>query len=234
MRADDVLARAEEALRRHGGNSRLQKRALQRVARAGIVKAKRIAWLTAGFLFGVPLFALFVSPLGISGILLSVMAYFGLALAALLWPAGVREVHDSSLVTTSLSQLPLSTEMWLASQRAALPPPAQRLADGIALKLEQLAPQLQRLDEKEPAAFEIRRLIADELPELVRGYQRVPHHLRREGENGMSPDRQLVEGLNVVDSELTRMSTQLARGDLHALATQGRYLELKYQGDSAT
>jgi hypothetical protein len=48
----------------------------------------------------------------------------------------------------------------------------------------------------------------------------------------MSPDTQLIEGLNVVDAELQRMSEQLASGDLHKLATQGRYLELKYQGDS--
>jgi hypothetical protein len=231
MRSDDVLARAEAALRRHGGQSRLQTRALERVARAGIVKAKRLAWLTAGFLFGVPLWAIFVSPLGISGILLAAMAYAGLTLAALLTPAGVRVPTETALPTTALAQLPLSTEAWLASQRRLLPPPAQRLADGIGLRLEQLAPQLAKLDEKDPAAFEVRRLIADELPELVKGYGRVPAHLRREGMNGMSPDKQLVEGLAVVDSELERMSTQLATGDLKALATQGRYLELKYLGD---
>ncbi len=55
MRSEDVLARAEEALRRHGGRSRLQHRALKRVVRAGVVKAKRVAWLVAAFLFGVPL-----------------------------------------------------------------------------------------------------------------------------------------------------------------------------------
>jgi hypothetical protein len=59
----------------------------------------------------------------------------------------------------------------------------------------------------------------------------VPKHLRRDGLNGMSPDTQLIEGLNVVDAELQRMSEQLASGDLYKLATQGRYLELKYQGD---
>ena len=64
------------------------------------------------------------------------------------------------------------------------------------------------------------------------GHLRVPKHLRREGLNGMSPDTQLIEGLNVVDAELQRMSEQLASGDLRKLATQGRYLELKYQGDS--
>ena len=68
------------------------------------------------------------------------------------------------------------------------------------------------------------------LPELVNGYLRVPDHLRRDGLNGMSPDKQLVEGLNVVESELQRMSEQIASGDLQRIATQSRYLELKYQG----
>ncbi len=230
MRAEDVLSRAEAALDRHGGTSRLQKRTMERVARAGLTKAKRIAWLTAAFLFGVPLFALFVQPLGIGGIMLAVMAFFGLALAALLWPAGSK-VLATALPTTALGRLPLSTEEWLASQRRLLPPPAQRLADGIGLKLEQLAPQLQLLDENTQAAFAVRRLIADELPELVNGYARVPEHLRRESTNGLHPDKQLIEGLTVVDSELSRMSENLAAGDLTKLATQGRYLELKYQGD---
>ena len=76
----------------------------------------------------------------------------------------------------------------------------------------------------------MRRLIGDELPELVRGYQSVPHALRRADTDGMMPERQLLDGLSVVDGELTRMSEQLARGDLERLATQGKYLELKYQG----
>jgi hypothetical protein len=59
----------------------------------------------------------------------------------------------------------------------------------------------------------------------VRGYQRVPQQLRRQG-----PDAQLVEGLRVVESELARMTQQLASGDLDKLATQGKYLELKYKG----
>ncbi len=230
MRAEDVLSRAEDALNRHGGTSRLQKRTIERVARAGFIKVKRLAWLTAGFLFGVPLFALFVQPLGIGGIMLAVMAYVGLAIAAVLWSTGSGP-NAAALPTTALARLPLSTEEWLASQRRLLPPPAQRLADGIGLKLEQLAPQLQMLDEKTEAAFAVRRLIADELPELVSGYARVPEHLRRESAGGLNPDKQLIEGLTVVDSELARMSENLAAGDLTKLATQGRYLELKYQGD---
>jgi len=108
------------------------------------------------------------------------------------------------------------------------------LVNDIGRKLDTLGMQLQTLNESEPIAGELRRLIGDELPELVNGYNRVPQHLRRDGINGMSPDKQLVDGLGVVDTELTRLSEQLASGDLNTLATQGRYLELKYQGDSSS
>ena len=64
----------------------------------------------------------------------------------------------------------------------------------------------------------------------MKGYQAVPTALRRADTDGMMPERQLLDGLNVVDGELKRMSEQLARGDLERLATQGKYLELKYQG----
>jgi len=79
-------------------------------------------------------------------------------------------------------------------------------------------------------AVELRKLLGEELPELVNGYRRVPDALRRESRDGPSPDRQLCEGLGVVDAALSRMSEQLASGDLHRLATQGRYLEIKYKG----
>ena len=56
------------------------------------------------------------------------------------------------LPTTQLALLPLKTEEWLSTQRLALPAPATRLVDGIGVKLEGLVPQLQTLDEREPAA----------------------------------------------------------------------------------
>ena len=114
----------------------------------------------------------------------------------------------------------------------ALPAPAQTLADQIGIKLEAMAPQFARLDPQAPTAYELRKLVAEELPELVEGYKRVPEGLRREARNGgNSPDKQLIEGLRVVDEELLRMSEQMASGDLDKLATQGRYLELKYRGE---
>jgi len=219
-RSSELLHRARDRqdARRGGGG-----RALRAVkyASGGIA-----AVLLGAFIFGL------VMPLGITGAM--VVALLALA-AVVMGVVFSREPEPrlEDLQSVDMKRLADGTERWLHAQRPLLPAPAQRLADGIGVKLEQLAPQLQTLDEKEPAAFEIRRLIADELPELVRGYERVPAHLRRDGIDGMSPDKQLVEGLAVVDSELDRMCRQLASGDLKALATQGRYLELKYQDDPA-
>ena len=183
--------------------------------------------LVASFVWGL------VSPIGVTGVMIAFLAMLA-AIAAGVFFSSDKVVSADKLQAIELKQLPRSTERWLHAQRPALPAPAVRLVDGIGLKLDQLGLQLQTLDEREPAAAEVRRLIADELPELVRGYQAVPINLRRDGLNGMSPDKQLVDGLAVVDSELTRISEQLASGDLNKLATQGRYLELKYQGDNGS
>ena len=231
MTSEETLARAEEALRRHGTEPRLAKQIRQRRQAAFGKKLGRVAWFGAALVLGGFAWGM-VSPIGISGLMIATLAFVVGSVFLLNYPR--TQISDQApLPTTELALLPLKTEEWLSTQRLALPAPAISLVDGIGLKLEQLAPQLQMLDEREPAAAEVRRLIAEELPELVKGYNRVPVALRREGVNGMSPDRQLVDGLAVVDSELKRMSEQLAAGDLNKLATQGRYLELKYQGDSA-
>ena len=147
------------------------------------------------------------------------------------WPQAP-EPTPQQIARTDLPLLPRQTERWLEAQRPALPAPAQTLADQIGIKLEAMAPQFARLDPQEPAAYELRKLVAEELPELVEGYKRVPEGMRREERNGgASPDKQLIEGLRVVDEELLRMSEQMASGDLDKLATQGRYLELKYRGE---
>ena len=71
--------------------------------------------------------------------------------------------------------------------------------------------------------------LADHLPELVTGYQSIPQPMRRAERNGRVPEQQLIDGLGVIDAESARMSEQLASGDLNKLATQNRFLELKYQ-----
>src|SRR3546814_10210491 len=93
---------------------------------------------------------------------------------------GEKRVRTEALADTALTALPLQTEIWLENQRKALPAPAVTLVDSIGVKLEALAPQLERLGEQAPAAQDIRNLLADHLPELVTGYRSIPEPLRRE------------------------------------------------------
>jgi hypothetical protein len=152
-----------------------------------------------------------------------VYASFGRRKAAIL---------PQTIVQSDLAQLPARTGEWLDDQRRALPAAAQSQLDTIVSKLEALAPQLEKLDPKTPAALELRRLLGEELPELVRGYQKVPAALQRQPlYGGPSPDGQLVAGLSTIQEEIGRMQARLATDDLHALATQKRYLETKYKGD---
>lgn len=184
----------------------------------GAVLAIMVASAVAGFFI----------PLGTTGVMVALGAMIAAVLLVMALP-GERAIAPERLAEADLAALPLKTEIWLESQRKALPAPAITLVDSIGVRLETLAPQLERLNPAEPAAQDIRRLLADHLPELVTGYQSIPAPLRREERNGRVPEKQLIDGLGVIDAEIDRVTQQLASGDLDKLATQNRFLELKYQ-----
>jgi len=229
--SDRVLNDAEALLRRVSPEGRLQARRRRDRQRQRFVRMTKKLLLAAAAVFAAMIgWGLIVGPLGVEGVMLAGIALI-VAIAAVFVFSAEPAPRSEELVKTDLAQLPQRTTVWLDAQRRALPAPAQTLVDGIGVRLENIAPQLATLDPREPAAIEIRKLIGEELPELVQGYARLPETLRREERNGMSPQKQLVEGLEVVDGELKRMSEQLASGDLDKLATQGRFLEIKYRGD---
>ncbi len=229
--SDSIIRHAEDFLRRVSpeGRARAQ-RARERRRKAFLRIAKRLAILTAGIFLAAIVAGLVLGPIGDDGVLVTALALI-VGWAAVLFFSRTPEATPEALVQADLALLPSKTEEWLERQRPALPAPAARLVDGIAVRLDALGPQLQGLDPREPAAAEVRRLIGEDLPELVKGYQRVPTSLRREVRDGTSPDSQLIDGLKLVDSELLRMTELLAAGDLDALATRGKYLELKYKGE---
>src|SRR5690349_5042840 len=131
----------------------------------------------------------FMMPTGI-GVFGAFLVMVLLAVATLtfaIFPLAGAPSSDE-LAEIPLRALPNSTERWLESQRKALPAPVSSLIDSIGVKLETLAPQLATLDEREPAAAEVRKLIGEQLPELVKGYQRVPEPLRMVERHGLTPD----------------------------------------------
>jgi hypothetical protein len=228
MTSDEILARADDALRRHGLEPRLAQRLRRRKRQSFFGRVQRIAAALGLIAFAAIIWGIVVGPIGIPGVMIVTLAMTLATLALLIFPRVPGTAREPE-PTTELALLPLKTEEWLAGQRRLLPAPAIRLVDGIGVQLEQLAPQLQRIDDREPLAAEARRLIADDLPDLIKTYTQIPAALRKP-KDGMNPDTQLVDGLAVVKAELDRISQQMAQGDLTALASQGKYLELKYQG----
>jgi hypothetical protein len=227
---DRQIARSSEYLdRTRERSASLSKRRRKRqgteiMTRLGRIVAADVAILVAAVVVG------WIVPLGIGGAMLVMAALIAATLALAIFPL-TPEVKAEALVQVPLKLLSLKTEQWLETQRPALPAPAQTLVDGIGVRLEGIAPQLATLNEAEPAATEVRKLIGEQLPELLKGYARVPSALRGVERNGKTPDAQLADGLKVIDEQIAGMSAQLAEGDLKLLATRGRFLEIKYRED---
>jgi hypothetical protein len=223
--ADALLERTRE---RYGSVS---KRARQRREAEILRRVGRIA-AADGLIILVALVLGLVLPTGIGmfGALLTmallILATVFFAIFPLSAPPRVEQ-----LAQVPLKALPLTTERWLETQRPALPSPVRGLVDSIGVKLEMLAPQLAQLDENSPAAGEVRTLVGEQLPELIKGYSRVPEPLRRVERHGLTPDQQLAQGLQLIDDEIGQMSAQLAQGDLDLLTTRGRYLQIKYRDE---
>lgn len=227
---DRQIARSSEYLDRTRDRSaslsarRRKRQGTEIMTRLGRIAAADIAIVVVAIVVG------WIVPLGIGGAMLVMAALIAATLLLAIFPL-TPDVKPEALAQVPLKQLPMKTEQWLETQRPALPAPAQTLVDGIGVRLEGLAQQLQTLDEQEPAAAEVRKLVGEQLPELLKGYARVPTALRSVERNGKTPNQQLADGLKVIDDQIAGMSAQLAEGDLNLLATRGRFLEIKYRED---
>lgn len=222
-KANATLDRVRANQMRFGnGHVRRQMRRMQRFALmlVGGVLALLIA---AG------VFSAIVSPLGFYGVML--VALGALAVVVL---AGIMSREDmlrpEAIAQAPLPELADRTNRWLEQQRPALPAPAKSLADSLGERIAALQPTLDRLGEKTPEAAEVRRLVSEELPELVSSYQRVPKAMRTMNRNGRVAETELVEGMRLLDREIDAIGRTLAETDIDRLASHKRYLELRYEG----
>lgn len=225
------IARAGQA-RRNGDLIPLQRAPRRRRGgvkqRAALILAVNLVLLVAAGVFGAA-----VMPLGMFGALAVMMVMVAATLLIAFAPATPVPTPER-IARAELKALPAATSRWLDAQRPQLPAPAITLVDQLDHRLDTLGIQLAALDEESPAAVEVRRLVGEQLPAFVRDYQRVPQDLRRTPRNGKTPDQQLTDGLALIEREIGQMSEQLAQGDLDTLATRGRFLEIKYQGDGTS
>lgn len=225
--SDETLTNARRALSnvRMGNSIGMKSAALKRAHYWS--KVSRAALAVGAVLIGAGIVGTIIDGIGFSGVMITGLAGAAAFYAFLRYP-GMPMPTVETLQKTDLATLAGKAEIWLESQRPALPAPAIPLVQNIGLRLDELAPQLSSLGEYDPAAMEVRKLVGDDLPELINGYKRIPDSLKRKEHGGKTPEQQLIDGLKVIDREIETMTGQISRGELDKLATRGRYLELKY------
>lgn len=227
---DAQIERARAAMERISADYRRDTPARRRTTRAIGRRLTRIAIADAAIIFAVFVIG-FIVPIGLFGGLFAMLLLLAATLTLAVWPSD-RAPPPEKLRTVDIKTLPAQTERWLDTQRKALPAPAVTLVDQIGARLDALSPQLARVDEASEEAYEIRRLIGEQLPAFVKDYARVPETLRRAERNGRTPDGELVDGLKLIEREIADMTARLAQSDLDSLQTRGRFLEMKYKDGS--
>lgn len=170
-----------------------------------------------------------IMPIGMFGFLAAVALAVGLA--ALLIAMPVREAIAPPAITTDLANGPMVDrfDSYLYRSRPALPAPAQSELDQISAMLPRLKETLTRVETLDPAAQDARRLMSLHLPGLIDRYAHVPAAYRGEidGE-GVSLEQRLVDGLAAGRAKLSEVADNLARGDVAAFETQGRFIKSRY------
>jgi hypothetical protein len=123
-------------------------------------------------------------------------------------------------------------DSYLYRARRALPAPAQAEVDALSAVLPSLKQTLERVDTLDPNAQDARRLMSLHLPNLVDRYLHVPMAYRGEPDGeGKTADERLAEALAASRAALGDISEKLARADLAALETQGRFIQSRYGED---
>jgi len=231
--SDQILAAARRSLndQRAGGRRRsIGKGAAALKRDHALKKAFRITAALAVICVAAISAGLLLDGIGWNGIILTMLAMVVAVAVFGRWPR-LDVPQRGSLSGGDLRSLVGRTELWLESQRPALPPPAITLVDHIGLQLDALGLQLKGLDQNQPAMADVRKLVGEHLPELVSSYTMIPPHLRSQPSAGRTPDQQLIESLNKISGEIDSVTRQLASGAIDKLAVQTRYLDYKY-GDA--
>lgn len=178
-----------------------------------------IAMISLGLLLG---------PRGYEGLLaapLSVFACWGV----ILWWGLRNRTSKKSIARARLGSLPDQMGSLLMRHRRLFPSEAMKSVESILEQLDELSPALQAVRDETPATRRLRKLLVEDLTDLVEHYRMLPARLRLSARHGgETPEAQLVSGLKTIEGELARMHDEMADDDLYSLAAKHRYLELKY------
>lgn len=228
-RFDEVMGRIDRGTAARDATARQVTRGALAIGR----KVANIAIASAVILVGALVAGLVLNGIGLTGLFI----VFSLLLIAVItfsmWPSErpiveYKEDMPNHAVVQRLGSL-------LDRKRAALPAPATRSIDAIHRQLPLLESRLGETSQLDPLAQDARRLMGKHLPELIERYERVPAAYRneRDGE-GLTVDQRLVQGIDAARTALDDLGRRLAREDLNAFETQGRFIESRYKDGGET
>ena len=230
-RFDKVIERADRVMRqldeRDGSVREAARRERQRVNVDFMRRIGRVG-VAIGIISIVTIAIGLITPIGMFGFLAAIGVAIGIA--ALL---GFMPTQKGGAVAPAADlpngQMVQRFDSYLYRQRAALPAPARAELDAISAVLPSLKQTLERIDDLNPDAQDARRLMSVHLPSLIDRYVNVPpaYRSQKDGED-VTVDERLVEGLQAGRSALAEISEKLARSDVAALETQGRFIKTRY------
>ena len=173
-----------------------------------------------------------MTPIGMFGFLAAVG--IAIAVAALLVFGGARPQPMPTVPSDLPNGLMVQRfDSYIYRTRAMLPAPAQAEVDAMSALLPSLRQTLERVPDLDPNAQDARRLMAKHLPGLIDSYAQVPMSYRTAADDdGKSADQRLVEALSASRQALKDIGDRLARNDLDAFETQGRFIENRYKDET--
>jgi len=168
-----------------------------------------------------------IIPIGMFGFLAAVGLAIGIAGLLAFMPAQQSAAAPSADLPNG--EMVQRFDSYLYRTRALLPAPAQAELDAISAALPSLRQTLERVDALDPNAQDARRLMSKHLPGLIDRYRHVPQGYRgQEDGAGVTVDQRLVEGLAAGRKALGEINESLARADMNAFETQGRFIKSRY------
>ena len=232
---DLVLARADRVMRQIDERDGAVRSAAQRERarlNAGLGTTLKRAAIAVGVISLAAIGIGLIIPIGMFGFLAAVG--LAIAVAAVLLFSGTREIAAPTISPELPNgEMVQRFDSYIFRARRALPAPAQAEIDLLSQQLGPLKATLERVEQLNPDAQDARRLMSNHLPGLIDRYLKVPGDFRRsEDGEGVSVDQRLVDALAAGRQALGEISEKLARADVAAFETQGRFIQSRYKDET--
>ena len=172
-----------------------------------------------------------IMPIGMFGFLGALGLAAGAAAVLAFTPSGPKSLAAPATDLAN-GEMVQRFDSYLYRSRPMLPAPAQAELDKISSALPTLRQTLERVETLDPNAQDARRLMSVHLPGLIDRYLHVPKAYRGDYDaEGKSVDDRLAEGLAAGRQALAEIAEKLAKQDMMAFETQGRFIQSRYGAD---